>query len=84
MSGSVWGGYDNGCPCKGCTERKPGTGCHDRCEQFKAWKEKEEKKKEAKREAESTVIISDAKRKAIWRSQRYGRNLWNPHHGSKK
>ena len=25
-------------PCHGCTKRKPGTGCHDRCEEYKAFR----------------------------------------------
>ena len=82
MSG--WRGHDNGCPCNGCEERQPGTGCHDRCAKFREWHDLQEKKKQVKREKDGVVAMSDAKRKAIWRSQRYGRQSWNPHRGSKK
>ena len=67
-----------------CTERQPGTGCHDRCEKYKAWQEKESRRKEAMRKENEGIPMSDAKRKAIWRSQRYSRKAWNPRHGPKK
>lgn len=79
-----WFKYDRGCPCKGCDDRQPGTGCHDKCERYKMWKEKEDEKKAMMRKDYDAVPMSDAKRKAIWQSQRYGRSLWNPHRGPKK
>ena len=90
QSGSVgelseydWFRRTSNCPCYGCEDRQPGTGCHDRCERYKAWKGKEDEKKKARREESAVVPMSDAKRKAIWRSKRYGRSQWNTHNGTK-
>lgn len=63
-------GADNGCPCKGCEERKPGTGCHDRCDRYKAWKKKVDDRNEAERkDRERFDVMSDANKKRMWKKQ---------------
>lgn len=68
----------HGCPCDGCTEetgRHPG--CHDHCEdRYKPWRKKLDEKNEAKRKyEESNYTMSDDKKRALWRSKRYSRQL---------
>lgn len=62
---------DNGCPCKGCKKREPGTGCHDRCEEYQRWKEAERKLKEEEKRVHGINTMSDTKRKAIWKASLY-------------
>lgn len=72
--GNSFNRENTGCPCKDCTERKPGTGCHDRCAKYGAWREKHDKKKKAEREYNEAIHnMSDAKRRETWRKQRYSR-----------
>lgn len=74
---------NNGCPCKDCQDRQPGTGCHDRCEKFQAWRKKlDERNEEERRERNSCDVMSDAKKKAMWKKQnwkrRYGQGRTGP------
>lgn len=65
----------HGCSCKGCEDRYPG--CHDKCENYKAWKKKHDEAKKAERTYhQSNDIISERKKRAIWKNQRYSRKLW--------
>ena len=41
--------FNGNCPCQGCEERQPGTGCHDRCGKFREWRAKVDKRNEAER-----------------------------------
>lgn len=60
-----------GCPCKGCPARYPA--CHDKCEKFAEWRKKIDAKRNARRLArESADILSTAKKKQMWKKQRYG------------
>lgn len=69
-----WDNHNNThCPCYQCEDRKPGTGCHDRCERFLAWKKKQDERNANERKMNGVDIMSDAKKKAIWRKKRYGR-----------
>lgn len=62
----------SGCPCRGCPDRQPGTGCHDRCERFKAWRVKVDKKNEAERAYhQSNDTMSESKKREMWRKKRY-------------
>ena len=73
---SEWRSKNNGCPCYLCEKRKPGTGCHDKCEEFKAWKAGQEELKAEERKQHGVNTMSDAKRKALARKavrvKRYG------------
>ena len=63
---------NNNCPCQGCTDRYPACSAHCEKEEFKVWKEKTAKAKEAeKKYKESLGTLSDAKKKMLWRKQRY-------------
>ena len=71
-----WNNMDNNnnCPCKGCTDRFPA--CSDHCKktEFLEWKAKKDKaKKENRRYQESFDVLSDAKKREIWRKSRYGK-----------
>lgn len=66
----------HGCPCRGCTDRQPGTGCHDRCERFQAWRKKlDERNKKERQFHQSNDTMSEDKKKHLWRSKRYSRML---------
>ena len=63
------------CPCKDC----PDKGCgvrHDTCEAFLAWREKVDARNEAeRRHHRNNDVMSDAKKKIVWRNKRYSRQL---------
>ena len=65
------------CPCKGCTDRTTGErekDCHTYCERYNAWKAETDSVNEVIRKDNSRFsTMSDAKKKAIWRSKRYNR-----------
>lgn len=65
------------CPCKGCKDRTTGDrdkDCHTYCEGYKTWKAENDSVNEKVRNHTSKYnTMSDAKRKAIWRSKRYNR-----------
>jgi len=68
----------NGCPCNGCTKetgRYPG--CHDHCEdRYIPWRKELDAKNEAERKQNQMKdIMSDAKKKAVWRNRRYSRQV---------
>lgn len=65
-------------PCHGCTERKPGTGCHDRCERFGEWRNVVQKINKAE-QAMNPDIMSEASKRELWRRNRYIRK--NRGHG---
>lgn len=70
---------DTGCPCKGCTDRVPDPKCHGTCEKYKAWREELDKRNEAERTYhKSQDTMSDAKKRALWKSKRYQRQLTYP------
>ena len=64
---------DHMCPCKGCEERQPVTGCHDRCPKYQAWKADHEKRNAARRAALAVDVLSDSSKREIWRKSRYGK-----------
>lgn len=60
-------------PCSECPDRD--AECHARCERYREWrKELDRKNAERRKELCSSDLISDAKKKAIWRTKRYSRN----------
>ena len=61
------------CPYYGCIQRVPEPRCHTTCQRYKAWKIKQEEKNEEARKKKGDFAMSDAKRKAIWRKQRYSK-----------
>ena len=66
----------SGCPCKGCDDRVAEPNCHATCEKYKAWRGKLDKVNEAERQRhKNNDTMSDAKKKAIWRSKRYSTQL---------
>jgi len=61
------------CPCKDCEERYPA--CHDQCGKFREFRKEIDRKRIAEQTArESSDILSESKKRAIWRKQRYNRN----------
>lgn len=76
----TWRDNNSGCPCKGCDDRVPDPNCHGSCERYIAWKAKQHEKNEnARKERVNRDILSDAKKRALWRKKRYSRNTrnWN-------
>ena len=63
------------CPCRNC----PDKGCgayHNQCVKYSEWRKKLDERNEAERTFhKSNDTMSDAKRKALWRSKRYSRQL---------
>ena len=61
------------CPCMEC----PRQGCgsyHDICPHYKRWREKLDRQNENERQFhKNNDTMSDAKKKASWRSKRYSR-----------
>lgn len=69
---------NHGCPCMGCTKetgRRPG--CHDHCEdRYLPWRKELDARNEAERKRHrNNDTMSEAKKKAVWRSKRYSRQL---------
>lgn len=58
----------------GCGDRE--SGCHGRCSRYAEWRKVMDIRNEQARE-QNVSTMSDAKKKAIWRSKRYGRG--KPH-----
>lgn len=62
-------------PCKHC----PDQGCgayHNKCEKYLKWRAKLDKQNEAERTYhKNNDTMSEAKKKATWRSKRYSRQL---------
>lgn len=50
-------------PCKGCADRHPA--CHDSCERYKEWKERDQAQKKQLKEASNrfSIIGSEARDK---------------------
>ena len=63
----------SGCPCKGCTDRYPA--CSDHCQkpEYLEYRKRMKERKEAEDKEKKSYPMSDAKKKALWRSQRYSR-----------
>ena len=40
MGGRITGTVRDKSPCFGCTREQKAPGCHDRCPEFKAWRQK--------------------------------------------
>ena len=63
------------CPCKTC----PDKGCgiyHDSCPKYTEWRSMVDAKNKAERQRhQNNDTMSDAKKKASWRSKRYSRQL---------
>lgn len=60
------------CPCKDCPDRAPG--CHGKCERFLAWQKWNEERRDRERnERRSKDVMSDAKKRAIWKKMRRDR-----------
>ena len=57
-------------PCMGCSERHEG--CHGKCGRYKAWREMLDSIRQARQDA-NIDIMSEAKKKKIWRNNRYSR-----------
>lgn len=65
---------NNKCPCKGCGDRVVEPNCHGSCEKYLAWKQGMDQRCEMKRQDTlNRDTISEAKKRAIWRSKRYSR-----------
>lgn len=70
-----------GCPCKDCEKRT--LTCHGFCEAYAEWKKAEAAIKEAReKERQRFNTMSDAKKKEIWRRNRYSRQQRNRHMGN--
>lgn len=62
------------CPCNGCEDRAPGTGCHDTCKKFWKWRLNYLMRKQED-DRNNTNTMSDHLKHFIWRSRRYGRRV---------
>ena len=64
------------CPCKGCVERVAEPNCHGACERYKEWRAKIDDINKAERvRHQSNDTMSEAKKRHVWRSKRYSRQL---------
>lgn len=65
----------HGCPCRHC----PDKGCgprHDTCEQYIEWRKRIDERNEAERTLrQSSDVMSEAKKKEVWKNKRYSRQL---------
>ena len=63
------------CPCRNC----PDKGCgayHNKCEKYVGWKKKMDELNDAERTyRQRNDTMSEAKKKSLWRSKRYSRQL---------
>ena len=63
------------CPCRNC----PDKGCgayHNQCGKYTEWRKELDKRNAAERSYhKSNDTMSDAKKKSLWRSKRYSRQL---------
>ena len=72
-----------GCPCKGCTDRVPEPRCHTTCVKYREWRAKiDERNENERKNRQNRDVMSDAKKRDIWRSRRYARQ--NAGHSSGK
>ena len=63
----------HGCPCRHCPDKGCGS-YHDICPEYLAWRKKVDEKNEVERGLRANTM-SDAKRRATWRSKRYSKQL---------
>ena len=62
-------------PCKHC-EKKGCGAYHNRCPDYLAWRKELDERNEAERQYNrNNDTMSEAKKKAVWRSKRYSRQL---------
>jgi hypothetical protein len=62
------------CPCKHCVEPKRHVGCRSTCPEWKPWRDEMDRKRdESKAKSVSMDTMSTAKKKALWKKQRYGK-----------
>jgi len=61
-----------GCPCDGCMDRVVEPNCHMICKPYLEWKERMQASADAKRH-DRMDVISEAKKRQIWRARRYSR-----------
>ena len=60
----------------GCDDRVADPNCHPACERYKAWRAKMDWIAEAERQRHrNNDTMSESKKKAVWRSKRYSRQL---------
>ena len=65
----------HGCPCKGCPDKGCGS-YHDICPEYKEFRAAIDRRNEAERKhRQSNDTMSEAKRRAVWRSKRYSRQV---------
>ena len=60
-------------PCKGCTDRKQGGGCHSTCGRYQRWKRHLEEEKEAKNKAKFMDGVHAESVKRIQKMYRKGK-----------
>lgn len=67
-----WRNNNSDCPCKECDIHT--ITCHVVCGKYSEWKKKQEIRNAEERKARgSSDLMSDAKKKAIWRKMRYSK-----------
>ncbi len=70
--------YKNDSPCHGCEDRAPGTGCHSKCERYKAWKQElDNKNRYLREERDKRITMSEQNKRAMWRNTRYAKQARN-------
>ena len=63
------------CPCRRCPKKGCGS-YHDVCAEFRKWRKKIDERNDAERiRHRNNDTMSEAKKKAVWRSKRYSRQL---------
>ena len=69
------GPIDPDCPCKrACPDRTPE--CHGKCGKYLEWRERQDRKLDEKNKRQiEKDIMSDAKKRAIWKKMRNSRQV---------
>ena len=63
------------CPCKACENKGCGS-YHDVCPEYQKWRALVDARNEAERKRHrNNDTMSEAKKKAVWKSKRYSRQL---------
>lgn len=69
-----WRDNNTRCPCKECGDRVPEPNCHGYCDRYIAWQAENRERNEKNRvEQQGKNVISEAKRRELWRKKRYSR-----------
>lgn len=75
---------NTGCPCvRECPDRCET--CHVHCEKYNQWKKKRDEMKQAEQDCNREFfVMSDSRRRKIWKMHRYSRQNWKHNKSSRE